>query len=220
MFIGHFAVAFGAKRAAPTVSLGTLFIAGQLADLIWPVLVIAGVERVAVRPGVTAVTPIDFLYYPFSHSLVAGAVWGLLFAGAYVALRKASAWSGVVIAGVVLSHWMLDVLAHRPDMPLTLAAESSRVGLGLWNSLAATLVVELSLLAAGLWLYARTTRAVDRTGRLALLGLVALLFLIYLANLFGPPPPNGMTVAWSALAMWLLVAWGYWVDRHRARVSP
>jgi len=218
MFVGHFAVAFGAKRAVPAVSLGTLFIAGQLADLIWPVLVIAGVERVAVQPGLTVVTPLDFTYYPFSHSLVAGAAWGLLFGAAYVGLRRASAWSGAVLAGVVLSHWVLDVLSHRPDMPLTLGAGSARVGLGLWNSLAGTIVVELLLFAAGLWLYTRATRPVDRTGRLAFWGLVAFLVVIYMANLFGPPPPSGMTAAWSALAIWLLVAWGYWVDRHRAVV--
>jgi hypothetical protein len=219
MFVGHFAVAFGAKRAVPAVSLGTLFIASQLADLIWPVLVLAGVERVAVQPGLTVVTPLDFLYYPFSHSLLASAAWALLFGAAYAGLRKAPARTGVVLAAVVASHWALDALSHRPDMPLTLAADSARVGLSLWNSLAGTIAVELSLFAGGVWLYTRATQARDRTGRLALWGLVAFLVVIYAANLFGPPPPSGMAVAWSALAMWLLVAWGYWVDRHRAAVA-
>jgi hypothetical protein len=218
MFVGHFAVAFGAKRAVPAVSLGTLFIAGQLADLVWPVLVIAGIERVGVQPGLTVVTPLDFVYYPFSHSLLAAAAWAVAFGAAYMGLRKATARTGVVLALVVISHWLLDALTHRPDMPLTIGGESTRVGLGLWNSLPGTLVVELSLLAAGLWLYERSTRAVDRTGRLALRGLVAFLLVIYVANVFGPPPPSGMAAAWSALAMWLLVAWGYWVDRHRAPV--
>ena len=218
MFVGHFAVAFGAKRVVPAVSLGTLFVAGQLADLVWPVLVIAGIERVAVQPGLTKVTPLDFVYYPFSHSLVAAAAWGLLFGAAYMGLRKAKVRTGAVLGLVVISHWMLDALTHRPDMPLTVAADSSRVGLGLWNSVAGTIAVELLLFAAGLWLYTRATRAADRAGRLALWGLVAFLLVIYVANLFGPPPPSGMAAAWSALAMWLLVAWGYWVDRHRAVV--
>jgi hypothetical protein len=218
VFVGHFAVAFGAKRAVPAVSLGTLFIAGQLADLVWPVLVIAGVERVSVRPGLTVVTPLDFIYYPFSHSLAAAVAWALLFGLAYAWLRKTSARTGAVLALVVVSHWGLDALTHRPDMPLTIGAASTRVGLGLWNSLAGTVTVELLLFAAGLWLYGRATRAVDRVGRLALWGLVAFLLVIYVANLFGPPPPSGMAAAWSALAMWLLVAWGYWVDRHRAVV--
>jgi len=219
VFVGHFAVAFGAKRAVPAVSLGALFIACQLADLVWPLLVIAGVERVSVQPGLTVVTPLDFIYYPFSHSLLAAIAWAVLFGAAYMGLRRATRGTGAVLAGVVVSHWVLDALTHRPDMPLTMSAESTRVGLGLWNSLPGTIAVELLLFAAGLRLYTRATRALDRTGRLALWGLVAFLLVIYGANLFGPPPPSGMTAAWSALAMWLLVAWGYWVDRHRARVE-
>lgn len=215
MFVGHFAVAFGAKRAVPAVSLGTLFVACQLADLIWPVLVIAGVERVGVQPGLTVVTPLDFIYYPFSHSLVATAVWAVVFAAAYAGLRKATARTGAVLAAVVASHWMLDALSHRPDLPLTIGGGSTRVGLGLWNSLPGTLAVELLLFAAGLWLYTRATRAIDRTGRLALPGLAGFLLVIYAANLLGPPPPSGETAAWGGFAMWLLVAWGYWVDRHR-----
>jgi hypothetical protein len=219
MFVGHFAVAFGAKRAVPAVSLGTLFVACQLADLIWPLLVIAGVERVGVQPGLTVVTPLDFIYYPFSHSLLAAAVWAGLFGAAYVVLGKSTVKTGAVLAFVVVSHWLLDALTHRPDMPLTVSAGSTRVGLGLWNSLAGTMAVEAALFAAGVWLYARATRPTDRTGRLALWGLVAFLLAIYAANLFGPPPPSGMAAAWSALAMWLLVGWGYWVDRHRAQAK-
>jgi hypothetical protein len=218
VFVGHFAVAFGAKRAVPAVSLGTLFLAGQFADLVWPVLVIAGVERVGVQPGLTVVTPLDFIYYPFSHSLLAAAAWAMVFGAAYMALGKATARTGAVLALVVASHWMLDALAHRPDMPLTIGEASPRVGLGLWNSLPGTMAVELLLFGAGLWLYSKATRAIDRTGRLALWGLVAFLLVIYVANLLGPPPPSGLAAAWSALAMWLLVAWGYWVDRHRAVV--
>jgi hypothetical protein len=218
VFVGHFAVAFGAKRAVPAVSLGTLFIAGQLADLVWPLLVIGGIERVSVQPGLTVVTPLDFVYYPFSHSLVAATAWALVFGAAYMGLRKSTVRTGIVLAIVVASHWVLDALTHRPDMPLTVSAGSTRVGLGLWNSLPGTVAVELLLFGAGLWLYTRATKAVDRIGRLALWSLVAFLLAIYAANLFGPPPPSGMAAAWSALAMWLLVAWGYWVDRHRAVV--
>jgi len=214
MFIGHFAVGFGAKRFAPAVSLGTLFLACQFADLLWPLLVIAGIEQVDVRPGVTAVTPLDFVYYPFSHSLMAGAVWGLLFAWVYVWLRKSRPSVGVVLAFLVLSHWTLDAVSHAPDMPILIGG-SMKVGLGLWHSHTATLIVEGLLFVAGLALYARGTRPVDRTGAAALWTLVAFLIAIYLANLFSPPPPSGMAAAWSALAMWLLVAWGYWIDRHR-----
>lgn len=215
MFIGHFALGFAAKRAAPAVSLGSLFLACQLADLVWPTLVLAGLERFEVRPGVTTVTPLDFIHYPFSHSLVALLLWGGAFALGYKLLRRSSWTAPVVLALLVLSHWVLDVITHRPDMPVTVTGEQ-RLGFGLWNSLPATLIVELILFGIGVAVYQRTTVARDRTGRFALAGLVLFLLVIYLANLFGPPPPNMAAVAWSAQAMWLLVAWGYWIDRHRS----
>jgi hypothetical protein len=214
MFLGHFAVAFAAKRAAPGVSLGALFLAAQLADLVWPVLVLAGVERFEVRPGITAFTPLDFIHYPYSHSFVALAAWGAAFAALYYALRRSGARPALLLAALVLSHWVLDVASHRPDMPLTLGG-TARVGLGLWNSVPATLIVEFALFAAGVYLYARTTRALDRIGRFGFHGLVAFLALAYIASFAGPPPPSVEAVAWSALAMWLLVGWGYWIDRHR-----
>lgn len=217
MFMGHLAVAFGAKRVVPAVSLGTLLIACQLADLVWPVLVVAGVERVAVSPGATVVTPLDFVYYPYSHSLLATVLWSAAFGGAYAVLRRAPAAVGVTLGLVVLSHWLLDVASHRPDMPLGFSIEV-RIGLGLWQSRAATMAVEGLLFAAGVWLYRRTTRPRDRSGSWGLWLLVAFLLVVYAANLYGPPPPSGEAAAWSAFALWLLVVWGYWVDRHREPV--
>jgi hypothetical protein len=214
MFIGHFAVAFGAKRARPEVSLGMLFLAAQLADLIWPHFVLLGIERLDVDPGNTAFTPLNFVFYPYSHSLVAMAGWALLAAVTYARVRRATLRAGLVIAAVVVSHWMLDAVAHRPDLPLTIGGEA-RVGLGLWNSIRGTLVVEALMLAAGVILYVRTTRARDRAGSLGLWGLIALLVLITGVNLAGPPPPSAEAVAWTAHAMWLLVLWGAWIDRHR-----
>src|SRR6185436_2036077 len=213
MFIGHFAVALAAKRAAPQASLGTLFLAVQLADLVWPTLVLLGLETFEIRPGITAVTPLDFVHYPYSHSLVAMAGWGAALGIAWYARRR-HAWPALVLFALVLSHWVLDAASHRPDMPLTIYG-SERIGLGLWNSLAATLAVEGTLFAACVAIYARCTRPIDRTGRWSLIGLVAFLVVVYLAILFGPPPPSTAAVAWSAQAIWLLVAWGYWIDRHR-----
>lgn len=219
MFIGHFAVGFAAKRAAPAVSLGSLFLACQLADLVWPVLVLAGVERFEIRPGITVVTPLDFVHYPWSHSLVALLLWGAALGLAYRLLRRGS-WTGSLVLGtLVVSHWVLDFVSHRPDMPLTWTGPQ-RLGLGLWNSLPATLIVELILFGAGVALYQRATIPKDKTGTFAFAGLVAFLLAIYVANLFGPPPPSVAAVAWSALAMWLLVAWGYWIDRHRGPARP
>lgn len=225
MFIGHFALGFaakGAKRLAPGVSLGTFFLAAQLADLVWPTLVLLGLERVEVRPGITAVTPLDFVHYPYSHSLVALLAWGVGFALVYRFARRRGGSAGgagtlaaaVTLAALVLSHWLLDFVTHRPDMPLTLTGPA-RLGLGLWHSRLGTLAVELAMFAAGVWLYVRATRPRDRTGRLALAGLVGFLLLVSLANLVSPPPPSAAAVVWAAQATWLLVAWGYWVDRHR-----
>jgi hypothetical protein len=214
MFIGHFAVGLGAKRVAPALSLGALFLAVQLADLLWPTFVLLGVERFAIVPGITAVTPLDFIRYPYSHSLVALLGWGALLGLVYAIGRRAGLVASLTLAVLVVSHWVLDVLTHRPDMPITLHG-ARRLGLGLWDSLPGTLVVELLLFAAGVAVYLRATRARDRVGRLAFWALVAFLVIVYLANLFGPPPPSVAAVAWSAEAIWLLVAWGYWIDRHR-----
>jgi hypothetical protein len=214
VFIGHFAVAFAAKRAAPELSLGTLFLAAQLADLAWPTLALLGVERLEIRPGITAVTPLDFVHYPWSHSLVAMLAWGFALAIVWLAVRRGTPWAAIVLIGVVLSHWLLDVISHRPDMPLTIGGET-RLGMGLWNSMAATLVVEGALFAVGVGLYWARTRALDAIGRWAFWGLVAFLVIIYIVSVFGPPPPSIAAVVWSAQAMWLLVAWAYWVDRHR-----
>ena len=216
MFIGHFAVAFAAKRAAPELSLGTLFLAAQLADLVWPTLVLLGVERFEIRPGITAVTPLDFVHYPWSHSLVAMALWGFALAVLWLLIRRGTPWAALVIIAVVLSHWVLDVVSHRPDMPVTLGGEP-RLGMGLWNSLQATLAIEGLLFATCVALYALGTRSTDAIGRWAFWALVVFLIAVYLASLFGPPPPSTDAVAWSAQAMWLLVAWAYWVDRHRTR---
>jgi membrane-bound metal-dependent hydrolase YbcI (DUF457 family) len=215
MFIGHFAIGLAAKKAAPAVSLGSLFLACQLADLVWPTLVLVGVEQVEVRPGITAVTPLDFIHYPYSHSLVALLLWGAALGLGYKLLRRSSWSAPVVLALVVLSHWVLDVVSHRPDMPVTLGGPA-RFGLGLWSSIPATLAVELILFGAGLVVYQRATAPKDRVGTWAFAGLAAFLLIIEMANLFGPPPPSVGAVAWSAQAIWLLVAWGYWIDRHRA----
>lgn len=215
MFIGHYGVAFGAKRYAPAVSLGILFLAAQLADLIWPNLVLLGIEQVRIDPGATAMTPLDFVHYPWSHSLVALAVYGGLFGLLYAALTRAGRTAALIIAAVVLSHWVLDVVSHRADMPVLLG-DSLRGGLGLWNHPVAAVIAELAIFGAGVWLYLTRTRANDRIGSIGLWVLVLFLLAVYVANVFGPPPPSVAAVAWSAQAMWLLVFWGFWVDRHRS----
>lgn len=214
MFIGHFGLGFGAKKAAPAVSLGTLFLACQFADLLWPTLVLLRVERVEIEPSATAMTPLNFVSYPYSHSLAALCLWAVAIGVAYAFLRRARSLAALTLVLLVVSHWVLDVVTHRPDMPLTLNGPE-RLGLGLWSSLPATLAVELVVFGAGLALYLRTTAARDRIGSIGLWSLVAFLLIVYVASSFGPPPPSAAAVAWSAEAMWLLVVWGYWVDNHR-----
>lgn len=214
MFIGHFALGFGAKKAAPEVSLGTLFLACQFADLLWPALVLMGIETVEVQPGNTVVTPLNFTHYPFSHSLMALLGWAVLGILGYWTFHRSRIKAALVLGALVLSHWFLDVLSHRPDLPITLTG-AARLGLGLWNSLPATVAVEGLLFIMGVGLYAHTTEAVDRKGSIGFWALVAFLLAVNFANLFGPPPPSAKAIAWAGQTIWLLVAWGYWIDRHR-----
>ncbi len=208
MFVGHFAVGFAAKRAAPRTSLAWLFAAAQLADLLWPVLLAVGLEQVRIDPGNTAFTPLDFVSYPYSHSLALLAMWGLALA---LLVRSAP----LVVALLVVSHWVLDWITHRPDLPLY--PGSAPHGLGLWNSVPATLAIELAMFAVGAWIYATSTRPRDAIGRWAFVGFVALLLVIEAANAFGPPPPSTRAIWMAALiAGALLIAWSWWFDAHRA----
>ncbi|HEX6138182.1 MAG TPA: hypothetical protein VF059_11005 [Casimicrobiaceae bacterium] len=212
MFIGHFGVALAAKRVAPGPSLGTAVLAAQWADGLWPVFVLLGLERVEIAPGITKMTPLDFVSYPYSHSLVADIGWAALFAGVYGTLRRD--WRGAAwLAALVLSHWVLDVVAHRPDMPTW--PGGPRLGLGLWNSVGGSLLVEFALYGAGVWLYVHSTRARDALGRVLLWALAIVLAAIYVASVAGPPPPSVRALAITGVVAWLFVPWAYWIDRHR-----
>lgn len=213
MYLGHYAVALAAKKAAPGTSLGTLIAASQLIDIIWPLLVLMGIERVAVDPEITVVTPLKFVQYPITHSLLAVLVWASLFACLYWLITRNQTGT-MVVWFAVLSHWVLDYFTHIPDLPLYPGSEKM-VGLGLWNSLAGTLVVELGIFFVGMILYLGVTRPANRIGKYSLFLLAMFLLVTYFANVLGPPPPNDRMVAWSALLLWLLVPWGYWIDRNR-----
>ena len=212
MFIGHLAVGLAAKRAAPRLSLGVLMAAAMFADMLWPILVLLGIEEVRIVPGITRVTPLEFVSYPWSHSLVMLIVWGLAF-GWLVRHRDPRAL--VVVAAAVVSHWVLDWITHRPDMPIY--PGSARFGLALWNSVAGTVIVEVAMFLAGAWMYFQTTRPRGRTGVASIWILLALLLAIYFGDMASAaPPPSVNAIATVGIgATVLFTAWSTWADRYR-----
>jgi len=216
MFLGHFGLGFAGKRAAPALSLGALFLAVGWADLLFFPLALLGIEHFRIAPGATAVTPFDFYDYPISHGLAGLAIWGLVLGSGYFFFRKQRL-AAVVFGFGIVSHWFLDALVHRPDMPIL--SGPPYFGLGLWNSFPLTIAAEAAVFGLGLAVYLRTTRALDRTGSWALWALVGFLVMLWAASVAGPPPPSERVVEWSGIAMWLFVPWGYWIDRHRAIVK-
>ena len=215
LFVGHLALGYAAKRWVPHVSLAVLFAAVQLADLIWPVFVAAGLEHVRIAPGITAATPLEFISYPYSHSLLTLSVWGALLAFAVAVAPSApnAPNAPMVLFALVVSHWVLDVVTHIPDMPLY--PGGPKFGFGLWNSVAGTLLVELPMFAIGVWIYMRTTTARDAAGRWVTWGLVAFLAIGFLAA--GTPPPSVTALWMSTLAGGaIILALAWWGDRHRS----
>lgn len=212
MFIGHYGAGFALKKIAPEVSLGTLFLASQWLDLVWPVLVLFGIERVSIAPGTTAVTPLVFEFYPYSHSLVAAAVWAALSGVVYFALKR-KAKNAIVLSALVLGHWFLDLIVHAPDLPLGLG--DLKFGLGLWDSIIGTIIIEGAIFLAGFLIYLRSTTGVDNTGRYAIWAIAALLAFIYAGQFAGSAPPNSTVVAIAGLAQWIFIISAWWVDRHR-----
>ena len=166
MFIGHFGVGLAAKKIDKKISLGTLFFASQFIDLLWPVFLLLGIERVKLDPGNTAFTPLDFVHYPFSHSFIAVLFWAILFGAIYYFIRKNI--KGSILLGVlVLSHWVLDLITHSPDLPLALWSDT-KVGFGLWNSVLFTILIEGGIFVIGAYLYMKVTGAKNKTGNISL----------------------------------------------------
>ena len=227
MFLGHYGIAFAAKRTAPRTSLGTLTFAAQFLDELWPILLLLGIEQVRIAPWLIrrasstipaerasiSTTPIEFVYYPYSHSLVMALVWAALIGGVYFLLRRygRGAW---ITAGLVVSHWFLDLPMHRPDLPLWPGASSPQFGRNVWNSMLLTYFVELFVYAAGVVMYGRATRARDRIGTWAFWAYVVVLPVIFVGT-SGAPAPSERALAWSTLGLWLFIPWAWWIDKHR-----
>ena len=221
MFLGHYGVAFALKRAQPKLSLGTLFVATQLLDLLWGIFVLLGWEHARIVPENSAFTRLEFWDYPISHSLVGALTWGVVAAACYYSWPTRDTtrhWQAAAIVGVAaFSHYPLDVLVHLPDLPI-MGNDSSKLGLGLWNHPVATMVAELLVFGLGLAVYLAlgSKRHRVRPGRLAVL--VVVLLGAYFASVYGPPPPNMTTVGVSVIVLVLVAAaLAGWADR---RTSP
>ena len=219
MFVGHFGIALGAKKIAPKVSLGTLFMATIFLDLLWPVFLLLGWERVKINDGETAMTPLNFEHYPISHSLLMAVIWGLALGVVYFLFKKDK--RGALVSGlVVVSHWLLDLLVHQPDLPL-LPTYPLRLGFGLWNFQAIELLIEGGIFFMGILIYLRSTTSKSKTGTIAFWSLIIFLMLIFAGNIFGPAPTDVQTLAWTAMSQWVLVLWGYWIDwKRKPQTTP
>lgn len=215
MFLGHYALALGAKRSTPRTSLGVLIAAAQFPDLLWPVFLLLGWEHVA--PGDHGFTTLSFTDYPWSHSLVMVVGWSLLAGAVYWLWRRGDRRGAIWVPVLVLSHWLLDYGTHLPDLPLY-PGGPERVGLGLWRHPAATILIEGAMWVGGLALYLKTTRARDRTGVYAFWSLIALLVFIYIGNILAEPPADMRNAAWGAMAGLIVPFWAAWADRHREAV--
>jgi hypothetical protein len=210
MFIGHFGVGFAAKSIDKKISLGTLFLASQFIDLLWPILLLLGLERVKIEPGNTAVTPLNFISYPISHSMLGVIFWGILFGVVYYLIKKNL--RGSILLGVlVFSHWLLDLLTHRPDLQL-FPWSDYKVGFSLWNSFTGTVLVEGLIFTAGVFMFYKVGRLQSKSKKILFWSLVVFLAAVYVMNLAGSPPPSEEPIAFVGLSQWLLIALAYWID--------
>ena len=223
MFLGHFAVALALKRAEPRISLGTLCVAAEWVDIMWAIFLLLGLEHVEIAPGLLPACPLDFIDYPLTHSLVAGMIWAGLFGAAYYSWptpdtsRHLKRTIAVMVA--VWSHWFLDVVVHTPDLPV-FGNDSTKLGLGLWRNLPATIILETVLLAAGVYILLRkpSRQHPPRPGRILLFA--GVLYVLYLASLFGPPPPSVPALAATILVGSLFIfGLAVWADRP-LKVEP
>src|SRR5436189_2883617 len=200
MFVGHYGVSFAAKRGDRTIPLWVLFVAVQLLDVFWSLFVFFGIEKVRIVPGITASNPLDLYYMPYTHSLLAALLWSAAaFACCRLAASGSSRTSALVVAAAVFSHWVLDFLVHRPDLPLY--DNTAKVGLGLWNLPALALGLEALLLFGAMWLYLRHT---PRGTAMLAFGVVMLAIQAYV--FFGPPPASDKAAAATALIAYAVFA--------------
>lgn len=223
MFIGHYGIGFALKNVEPRLSLGLLIFGAIMLDVLFGLFLLAGVEHARIVPGATTVSPFEFYDYPFSHSAAGAILWATAGFLAYwlwpTGNRRSRMRPAFVLAAVIFSHFILDVISHSPDMTL-FGNNSPALGLSLWNSLAATIIVELGILFMGIALYRNATKSISTSGKYGLSLILLILLVLYIGTLFGSPPPDmisaGIIIAAGQLP---LVALAFWIDRNRTLQS-
>lgn len=213
MFIGHFALGLASKKINKKPSLGTYFLAVQFLDLLWPIFLLLGIEHVVVDPGNTEFTPLNFIYYPFSHSFLGALIWSVGFGAVYYLIKK-NYKTSILLGALVMSHWILDLITHRPDLPLTFS-NKAKAGMGLWNLFWVSLIAESIIYMIGAYLYLKSTKAQNKKGNMLIWALLLFLAAVYVLNAFGPPPPDEKSIGIVSLSLWLIVAWSWWADKNR-----
>lgn len=209
MFIGHYALALGARKMDKLPSLAVMFIAVQLLDLLWPVFVLTGIETFEIEVGNTALTPLNFTFYPYSHSLLMAIIWAVLLAAIYFGFTKNKK-GATLLAVLVVSHWILDFITHRRDLPLSPFSDA-KFGLGLWNLPIVEIILETGIFLGGVYLYFKSA---NPKRKIAFWSLIVFFIAIHFMNILGPPPPSVNAVAWSANLMWLFVVWAWWIEKE------
>ena len=220
MFVGHYGPSLAAKAARNSIPLWVLFIAVQLLDVFWSFFVLLGIEKVRIVPGITATNPLDLYYMPYTHGLVGAVLWSIAAGIAYYVFCKADGLSAAAFVGVaVFSHWILDFLVHRPDLPLY--DNSFKVGLGFWNYPVFAFPLEIAVLFSGMYLYTKTTKTVARGGHFGIVIFGFVMLAVQAFVFFGPPPTSDNAAAVSALILYFAFAGiAYWLEGKRAPLIP
>jgi len=213
MFVGHYGPGFLAKRADRSVPLWVLFLAVQLVDVLWALFVLVGIEHVRIVPGFTRTNPLDLYDMPYTHSLPGSLAWAALAAAVYGIVTR-NRRGGLLVGAAVFSHWILDLVVHRPD--LALWDNTAKVGLGLWDYPVATLVLEGLLAFGGLAAYLAGTRTRPGSHAYSLPLLVVMVFAMQVGMLVGPPPASDRAMAVTALLAYFVIAGLVaWLERGR-----
>jgi hypothetical protein len=216
VFVGHYGPSLATKAAKNSIPLWVLFIAVQLLDVFWSIFVLLGIEKVRITPGITATNPLDLYYMPYTHSLLGAMLWSIAAGISYYVFRKADGVPAAELVGAaVFSHWVLDWIVHRPDLPLY--DNSFKMGLGLWNHPVFAFLLEIAVLFSGMYLYMKTTTRVARGGGFGVVIFGFAMLAVQAYVFFGPPPASDKAAAVSALVFYFAFAGiAFWLERKRA----